>query len=271
MSIYLLACIVMGLGIGFDVVLATLSRLRHISSDNSWLWVKRISFTHVLFPMIGYYFFVGLFRSYPFLRILLGIIAFSLVVIFLFDIVKGWLSQDSQDSDESPFAWAVVLSVSWDALFSGPAKSAQAIGWSSRQVLVSFIISGAVVTSMAIIAVIIAKAIRRAITDILGTEVYRLSILHLAMMYFEFVILSYFGVLALIRYTLASGLSFIAIAAISVAFGAVLFFLLRKSLLHNTQLRVGLTIAGCKADKADVDIENTEHPLHRSARNVGRP
>ena len=260
MSTYLLACIAMGLGIGFDVVLATLSRLRHISSQNSWLWVKRISFTHVLFPMIGYYFFIGLFRSYSFLRILLGIIAFSLVAIFLFDIVKGWLSQDSQDSDESPFAWAVVLSVSWDALFSGPAKSAQAIGWSSRQVLISFVISGFVVMSMAHIAVIIAKAIQRAITDILGTEVYRLSMLHLAMMYFEFVILFYFGVLAFTRYTLESELSFTAIAAISVVSGAILFMLLWTSLLHNTHLRVGLTIAGCKADKADVDVNNYSAP-----------
>lgn len=243
MSTYLLACSAMGLGIGFDVVLATLSRLRHISGSNSWLWVKRISFTHVLFPMVGYYFFVGLFRSFPLLHTALGIIAFTLVTGFLFDIMRGWLSEGTGEQDNEPFAWAVVLSVSWDALFSGPAKSAQAIGWSSGEVILSFVISGAVVTTLAIIAVGMAYAIRHAITKMLSSTLHRLTVLNLALMFFEFVILSYFGILALVRYTLVSEMPFIRIAAISFLAGFCLFAILSQPLFQRTKQRIALSVA----------------------------
>lgn len=243
MSSYLLACSVMGLGIGFDVVLATLSRLRYISGRNGWLWVKRISFTHVLFPMVGYYFFVGLFRSFPILHTVLGIIAFVLVTIFLFDIVRGWLAKGSGEQNNEPFAWAVVLSVSWDALFSGPAKSAQAIGWSSGEVVLSFVISGAVVTSLAITAVGLAYTIRHAISKMLSSTLPRLTALNLTMMFLEFVILLYFGLLALVRYTFASEMPSVNVVAISFLVGLVLFAILGQSLFQRTQERVALSVA----------------------------
>ena len=243
MLAYLLACSVMGLGIGFDVVLATLSRLKHISGKNSWLWIQRISFTHVFFPMIGYYFFVGLFRSFPVLRIALGIIAFALVVMFLVDIVKRWMSEESADQNNVPFAWAVVLSVSWDALFSGPAKSAQAIGWSSNEVLLSFVISGVVVTSLAIMAVGLAYWIRHIITNLLSSTFHRLTLLHLAMMFLEFVILAYFGILALLRYTFMSEMVSLRVALISLLSGAFLFAILWKPLVQKTRRHIVLTIS----------------------------
>ncbi len=243
MSTYLLACSAMGLGIGLDVVLATLSRLRYISGKHSWLWVKRISFTHVLFPMIGYYFFVGLFRSFPILHTALGLVAFSLVAIFLFDIVKRWLSEATDEESNDPFAWTVVLSVSWDALFSGPAKSAQAIGWSSGEVILSFIISGAVVTILAIAAVGIAYSVRHAINKVLSSTLPKLTLLNLAMMFLEFVILSYFGILALVRYTFVSEMASIKVVAISFLTGVLLFAIFWKSLFQRTQQRITLSAA----------------------------
>jgi hypothetical protein len=243
MSTYLLACAAMGLGIGFDVVLATLLRLAHISGRNSWTWVKRISFTHILFPMVGYYFFVGLFRSFPILHTALGITAFTLVTIFLFDIIKGWAWEKTAGQDTEPFAWTVVLSVSWDALFSGPAKSAQAIGWSAGEVILSFIISGVVVMSLAIMAVWLAYAIRHAITKMLSSTLHRLTLLNLSMMFLEFVILSYFGILALIRYTFASAMPSIKVFAISFLIGAFIFAVLWRSLFQKARQRIALSIA----------------------------
>lgn len=244
MPSYLLACSVMGLGIGFDVVLATLSRIRHISGNSSWVWVQRISFTHVLFPMIGYYLFVGLFRSFPSLRIALGVIAFALIVIFLVDILKTWVSEEGEEDNSEPFAWTVVLSVSWDALFSGPAKSAQAIGWSTGQVLLSFIISGAVVTILAISAVGIAYLIRHTITKILSSTFIRLTLLNIAMMFVEFIILAYFGILALMRYTLMSDISFSKIAIISFLIGAFVFIIFWNSLFRKAQRRIASNVTG---------------------------
>lgn len=232
----------MGLGIGFDVVLATLSRLKYITGKRGLIWVRRITTTHILFPMTGYYSFIELFQLFPRLRMLLGVIAFVLIVYFLFDLVKGWLTGDDDEGEVDPFSWAVVLSVSWDALFSGPAKSAQAIGWSHLEVLFSFVISGLVVTMLAFAALVAAYLIREAAVALLKSYLNGMTLLHLVMMYIEFTVLAYFGVLALLRYTFASETPMLEVAVIAALVGAVLFLCAGKVLFKKTRSHVVTTL-----------------------------
>ena len=49
------ACLIMGLGIGTDVAIATAMRVKQLQSTRTILfWVIGVSLTHTLFPMIGY-------------------------------------------------------------------------------------------------------------------------------------------------------------------------------------------------------------------------
>lgn len=236
---YFIACFIMGLGIGLDVVLGTLSRTKYLDKTNRWLWIRRIAFTHIAFPMIGYYGFIELFYLFPSIRVVLGLVAFILILIFLFDIIKSWLSEDDDKSDEtSPFSWAVVLTVSWDALFSGPAKSAQALNWNQTEVFLSFFLSGLVVTFLAIIAVQIAFVIQRLAAKLIATSIDSLVYAQLFMMFAEFAIFTYFGLLALIRYSFHSEFSALYIAVISIAFSFLVFLLTIKILLPNLRKRV---------------------------------
>ena len=231
MPSYLLACFVLGLGIGLDVILATLSRVKYITPIRGWLWVKRITTTHIAFPMIGYYGFIELFYLFPALRVLLGLVAFALIIYFLIDVIKGWLNTSTQNDNDNPFSWSVVLSVSWDALFSGPAKSAQAINWNHNQVIFSFFISGLVVTLLTIFAVRLTYFLRKAAANMLKTSVKKYVKYQIALMLSEFIIFLYFGLLALARYTFSSDIPPWLVGLISLALGVVLYLSIHKSLL----------------------------------------
>ena len=146
---FALACLVMATGIGVDVALATIGRFHAIRSPSDGLgWVGRITATHILFPMIGYYGFVFATRAMEALAPFLGLAAGAMVLWFLKHAVAGWLEHaettEEQDIAEH-FGWAVVFAVSIDALWSGPAKSAQVIGWLPLPIAVSFPISGLIV------------------------------------------------------------------------------------------------------------------------------
>lgn len=242
MQIYFVACAVMGLGIGFDVVLATLSLLRYVTGKAGLTWVRRITATHIIFPMIGYYVFIGLFQSFPRLRVILGIVAFALVAYFLFDLVKKWLTDKGEEIEGDPFRWERVLAVSWDALFSGPAKSAQAIGWSKPEVLFSFFISGLVVTALALGALTAAYFMGKLVFSLLKSSLTGMTILHLAMMYIEFVVLAYFGILAFLRYSLSSEWTMLEVSIIAMLAGAILFMFFGKALFSRTRARLLLTL-----------------------------
>ena len=235
---YFIACFVMGLGIGIDVVLGTFSRIKYLTKPTSWLWIRRITFTHIAFPMIGYYGFIELFYLFPSLRIILGLIAFGLIVFFLFDIVRGWLEKDIETEEDQPFAWAVVLAVSWDALFSGPAKSSQAINWNQTEVFLSFFLAGLVVTVLAIVAVQISFFIQRIAKTKLDFSTDKLVFAHIFMMFAEFMIFAYFGLLALLRYSFSSELPVIYIWIISAIIGIVVFSVIWRSLFPNIKNRV---------------------------------
>ena len=228
----------MGLGIGFDVVLGTLARTKYIDKTNQWTWITRIAFTHVAFPMIGYYGFIQLFYLFPSIRIGLGLVAFILILIFLFDIIKGWLSETDDFDQTHPFSWAVVLTVSWDALFSGPAKSAQALNWNTTEVFFSFFLSGLVVTLLAVGAVRIAFVIQKLAQKLIAGKINFLVYAQLGMMFAEFVIFAYFGLLALVRYTFYSELAAVYVLLISIAVSFSAFLVTIGKILPNLRKRV---------------------------------
>jgi hypothetical protein len=188
--------------------------------------------------MVGYYGFIELFHLVPSIRVVLGLIAFTLIVIFLVDVVKGWLSVDIKDNEDLPFSWAVVLSVSWDALFSGPAKSAQAIGWNRNEVFLSFFISGMVVTILALLAIRLSFLVRRFSAKLLKFSLIKLVLFELFLMFAEFVIFLYFGLLALLRYSFSSNSSLLYVALAASITGILLFLLLWNSLLPKVRERV---------------------------------
>lgn len=242
MLAYVLACTAMGLGIGFDVMLATFSRLKYLAAGSSRTWVQRITVTHVFFPMLGYYFFIGLFRAYPILGVALGLVAFGLVAWFLSKAVIGWLSQGGEEEGADPFSWAVVLSVSWDALFSGPAKSAQAYNWTSDQVLWSFLISGATVSILAVASVALTRRLAKISGRLRPKSVRKFALLQMLTMYCEFSILLYFGMLSLFRYSAGSNLPDPVVAALAAGCGLIFFAVIGRPLLRETGRRVGLAI-----------------------------
>lgn len=195
---YLIACILMGLGIGADVAIATLGRALVITQKTARVWVLRITVTHVVFPMIGYYVFVFLSRAMPAITLALGLIASYILAKFLYELVKDWLNTTGLSPMVSSewYSWAFVLAVSYDALYSGPAKSAQAVYWSNTEVVLSFFLSGATVWLVAIAATRVSLDWRRRIDQF---EWKRAARTKLQLMFLEFSILFYFLILCISR------------------------------------------------------------------------
>lgn len=217
---YLAACFVMGLGIAIDVALASIARTGGLRSAGAMRrWVVRITATHVTFPMIGYYGALQLGRIQA-VRPALGILAFVLIFFFLFHMLRELIA-DREDSEFRPAisepGWIIVLAVSWDALWSGPAKAAQAVGWNQAQVLLSFPLAGLVVAAAAVMATFSARRLNEN-AQRLARSASRQAAIEQAAIILEIGVFGYFGFLALFTFTLEPSrpVSF-AIAAASIA------------------------------------------------------
>ena len=90
----------------------------------------------------------------------------------------------------------LILAVSWDALFSGPAKSAQAEAgqWSQTEVIYSFVIAGLVVAVAAQIAMLLRSRLGKQ-----STEDSRVDLVNRTMLgrYLEVTIIGAFGIMSL--------------------------------------------------------------------------
>ncbi|HEY0964523.1 MAG TPA: hypothetical protein VGE31_01875, partial [Candidatus Paceibacterota bacterium] len=162
LTTFLLPASLMGVGIAIDVTIATVSKFRdrELSARN---WTLPITATHILFPAIGYYLFWGLAETFPGTRLVLGLVGFLLVTAFIYEVVceatdtkpifgiSAWIGDLFGFHPDDSRRFVAILAVSWDALWSGPAKSAQAeaSGWSAFEVSLSFFIAGAVVAGIA--------------------------------------------------------------------------------------------------------------------------
>ncbi len=181
---YWIPSIFMGAGIGVDVALATLARFNDPNLSFR-KWTLPIAATHIVFPAASYYAFYTLGARSQFLFVLLGVIGAFLVAAFLYEAFCGWIgSRPLFAISEATFAWVrehlslalppatfPILAVSWDALWSGGAKAAQAQsgGWSSNEVLFSFGIAGLVVAFVAQGALIATTLVRKTVSRRMAT------------------------------------------------------------------------------------------------------
>lgn len=192
---FTVASILMGLGIGLDVAIATVARAGQLKTiRTAALWVIGVSLTHTLFPMIGYLLAYFSVQITPEITPIIGVLAF--VCIFLF--LKGELLELANPEQENTHSQilitlGLILAVSWDALWSGPAKSAQVIGWPELMVWVSFILVGAMVSVLAMTSLRLSHIFNR-----IGEQKPYLGPIG---SWIQYSVIAYFGLLALIRYT----------------------------------------------------------------------
>jgi hypothetical protein len=188
----LLACLLMGLGIGIDVALATFVRASSMKDIRTIaVWLLGVTLTHTLFPMLGYLIAYFSISVLPLITPLVGILAFLFIAYF----VKEELLNINEDSAPSLMVnVALILAVSWDALWSGPAKSAQVVDWPEYWVWISFLIVGLVVLVFASFSLWLAKRVK--------VNYIKLNWLPFDLgPWLQLSVVSYFGWLALLRYT----------------------------------------------------------------------
>lgn len=234
-------CILMGFGIAIDVTLATLAKFR--DGDLSFRnWTSPITGTHVIFPAVGYYLFWGLSQTFPAVEMVLGLFGFTLVFLFVYEVVcnsaglkpifgiSSYVSDLIGFDEDSTRRSLAILAVSWDALWSGPAKAAQALagGWSTNEVIFSFLVAGLAVAVIAQLALYAAHRLRAVNFD----NANSLARFNFYGKYVELSVIGGFGVLSLSQgFNLGLNL-YQAILAAAVVLG-IAFIALRAQLMAN--------------------------------------
>jgi hypothetical protein len=204
---FLIPCVLMGLGIAIDVAIATVSRFgdKEMSFRN---WTLPVAIAHILLPAFGYYGWWFLGNQFSQFGFVLGVLAFGMIAIFIYEAICEWIDADPFVSlqpitdrifkflgSESRGRLIMVLAVSMDALWSGPAKAAQAESgqWTTNEVFVSFFIAGGVVALVSELSLLIAFNLRR----ISFSNTQQLTFYLIGGKYVEAVILLSFGILSL--------------------------------------------------------------------------
>lgn len=191
-----LACLLMGLGIGIDVALATFIRASSMTDTKTIaLWLLGVTLTHTLFPMAGYLIAYFSISIQPVITPFVGVLAFLFIAYFVKDEL---LTINDQTAQNVMVNFALILAVSWDALWSGPAKSAQVIDWPEYWVWISFLIVGLVVLIFAGFSLWLGKIAQKSYTKISWIP-FELG------PWLQLTVVSYFGLLALLRYTFQLG------------------------------------------------------------------
>jgi putative Mn2+ efflux pump MntP len=202
---FMLASLIMGLGIGADVAVATMIRAKHLTTIRAILfWVIGVSFTHTVFPMAGYLLTYFSVEHLPVLTPIVGVVAFAFIARFLYLELGDYVGEEGESSalnqtDERQLmmSMGLILAVSWDALWSGPAKSAQVIGWPELFVWGSFMFVGGVVALCALGGLGISKYV-----SLSKVSKQTQSLWQYTGVLIQYSVIAYFGILALLRYTL---------------------------------------------------------------------
>lgn len=191
-SIFFFASTIMALGIGLDAAIATLVHSDKLSKPSKLYWVAGVSLTHTLFPMLGYCLAYFSIQWFPFITPIVGIIAF----VFVFHFLYTELMQNNEDSTVrySWISFAIILAVSWDALWSGPAKSAQVVGWSDWMIWLSFLWVGFIVSLLCVLSCILSHRLQPFIQNF--------PVVQACLIWTQYTVIGYFGLLAFSRYTL---------------------------------------------------------------------
>jgi hypothetical protein len=202
---FFIPCILMGIGIAIDVTIATTAKFR--DTELSWkTWTVPITITHVCFPAIGYYLFWGASQMFPQAELALGIIGFFLVALFLYEVVcesagyeplfgiSDFMSKMFGLEADDSRRFISILAVSWDALWSGPAKAAQATAgnWNDQEVFTSFFIAGTTVALIAQAALGIAFLLRK----VRFRDIAKMARFNLVAKWVELSVIGGFGVLS---------------------------------------------------------------------------
>ncbi len=171
-------------------------------------WTLPVAIAHILLPAIGYYSWWYLGAEFEGWRLALGLVAFTLIALFIYEAFCEWIDAEPVVAlspitdrlfggleDGTKGRMVIVMAVSMDALWSGPAKAAQAEsgGWTPLEVFFSFFIAGAVVALIAELALLFARALNRASFS----DLKKLARYLVAGKFLEASILFGFGVLSL--------------------------------------------------------------------------
>jgi len=197
---FVMASLLMGIGIGSDVAIATFARANQLTSlRTAVIWIAGVSFTHTLFPMLGYLLTYFSLQVNPNIEPIVGLIAFSFILFFLFGEITNF-DNHQQDSEDRQIlvTLGLILAVSWDALWSGPAKSAQVVGWPELFVWMSFIVVGIFVSILAMISLNFALRFKHHVKGKSGAR--------WCIYWLQYTVIGYFGLLALFNYTLGLNL-----------------------------------------------------------------
>lgn len=181
--------------------------------------------THTLFPLFGYLLaYVGI-TELPVLTPIIGLVAFFFIAYFIFQEVMAQNSED--EAGQVLVTLGLILAVSWDALWSGPAKSAQVVGWPEFWVWLSFVVVGLVVMLCASFSLLIARFFSvntashqrfKRLKEILNRILPSVNMGQ----WLQISIVGYFGFLALIRYTFSLDISEWKLLSFSLVFMALL-------------------------------------------------
>jgi len=233
-------CILMGFGIAIDVIIATITQFKNKALSVK-SWSLPISGTHILFPAIGYYGFWAIQKNYPGASFVLGLAGFVLVALFVYEVfceaadlepkfaISKWFSKLAGLKQKDARLIIAILAVSWDALWSGPAKAAQTAGWSNSEVVWSFFVAGIVVFAIAQIALRVAFKLR----EIKFADANAMGRFTFWGKYTELSVIGGFGVLSLWSGITHSGNIYISIV-IAAAIMSV-FFLKYKDSITETE------------------------------------
>lgn len=228
---FALASIVMSLGIGADVAIATAMRANQLNTIKAIVfWVVGVSATHTLFPMLGYLLTYFSIQTLPVITPLVGLLAFVCIFYYLKSEWQAGGEAEHPESTRLMVTFGLILAVSWDALWSGPAKSAQVIGWPETLVWLSFLIVGILVSLLAVGGLLSAKAI--------GQKLSEKPLIEMSAQWVQHSVIGYFGLLALFRYTLEIEFHWSALLVISFSLTAIMLGLKKYKSSHSGMSRI---------------------------------
>lgn len=193
---FFIASLLMGLAIGSDVAIATFARANQLTGiRNAVAWVVGVSLTHTIFPMFGYLLTHFSLQLQPEIEPLVGIVAFSFIFFYLKGELSDFIKPEEHKQDRQIFITVgLILAVSWDALWSGPAKSAQVVGWPELYIWMSFIVVGIFVSTLAILSLHYSQRLKHLANNTPNKRWF--------VYWLQYSVIGYFGLLALFNYTL---------------------------------------------------------------------
>lgn len=208
---YLVRCVIIGVGIGIDVAIITLSLASKLNNwDKRLLWCMRVSVWHTTLPMFGLLLFLSFALSGAGLNYSIGI-AGALLLLYLY--YSFFSSEQDEPEEITVREFVLILSVSLDSFLVGPSLIANTENWSALQMCVSYLLSGLVVGLVASFFAFIGSIIK----PDKGKSIIK------AGRFLEHLIISYFAWFAILVHGLGFELSRFFVLALVLVLTSILF------------------------------------------------